>query len=107
SGSGKSVLFGGMVGLPSTISVEGFARAGYDFVVLDLQHGTFGYDFVLSAVQLLDVLGVESLLRLASDELPLAPRLLDFGASGIVVASVDDAATVATAVVATRYQPAG
>jgi len=96
-----------MVGLPSTISVEGFARAGYDFVVLDLQHGTFGYDFVLNAVQLLDVLGVESLLRLAIDELPLAPRLLDFGASGIVVASVDDAATVAAAVVATRYQPAG
>jgi len=96
-----------MVGLPSTISVEGFARAGYDFVVLDLQHGTFGYEFAQNAVQLLDVLGVESLLRLTIDELALVPRLLDFGASGIVVASVDDAATIAAALMATRYQPDG
>jgi 4-hydroxy-2-oxoheptanedioate aldolase len=103
----QHVLFGGLVGLPSTISVEGFARAGYDFVVLDLQHGTFGYEFAQNAVQLLDVLGVESLLRLTIDELPLVPRLLDFGASGIVVASVDDAATVAAALMATRYQPDG
>src|SRR5439155_8625794 len=66
-----------------------------------------GYDFVQNAVQLLDVLGVESLLRLTIDELPLAPRLLDFGASGIILASVDDAATVASAITATRYQPAG
>jgi len=44
------VRLGGIVGLPSLVSVEGFARAGYDFVVLDLQHGTFGYDFVQNAV---------------------------------------------------------
>jgi 4-hydroxy-2-oxoheptanedioate aldolase len=101
------VLFGGFVGLPSLISVEAFARAGYDFVVLDLQHGTFGHEFVQNAVQLLDVLGVESLLRLAVGELPLAPRMLDFGATGIILASVDDAATVASALRATHYQPEG
>ena len=61
-------LLGGLVGLPSTISVEGFARAGYDFVVLDLQHGTFGYEFAQIAVQLLDVLGVESLNDIAVAE---------------------------------------
>ena len=61
------VLFGGFVSLPSLISVEGFARAGYDFVVLDMQHGTFGYEFVQNAVQLLDVLGVESLLRMSRE----------------------------------------
>jgi len=61
-------LLGGLVGLPSTISVEGFARAGYDFVVLDLQHGTFGYEFAQNAVQLLDVLGVESLNAVAVAE---------------------------------------
>jgi 4-hydroxy-2-oxoheptanedioate aldolase len=106
-GRDRQVLFGGFVGLPSTVSVEGFARAGYDFVVLDLQHGTFGYEFVQNAVQLLDVLGVESLLRLTIDELPLAPRLLDYGANGIILASVDDAAPVVAALTATRYQPIG
>jgi 4-hydroxy-2-oxoheptanedioate aldolase len=103
----ERVLFGGIVGLPSLLSVEGFARAGYDFVVLDLQHGTFNYEFVQNAVQLLDVLGIESLLRMSREELPLAPRLLDFGASGIVLASVDDAASAASAIRATRYQPEG
>ncbi len=76
------VLFGGFVGLPSLLSVEGFVRAGYDFVVLDLQHGTFSYEFALNAIQLLDVVGVESLLRLTSDELPLASRLLDLARAG-------------------------
>jgi 4-hydroxy-2-oxoheptanedioate aldolase len=103
----RRVRFGGFVSLPSLVVVEGFARAGYDFVILDMQHGTFGYEFVQNALQLLDVLGVESLLRLASDELALAARLLDFGATGIVLASVDDAATVAAAIRATRYQPEG
>ena len=105
--SERGVRFGGFVGLPSLVAVEGFVRAGYDFVVLDMQHGTFSYEFVQSAVQLLDVLGAESLLRLASEELPLGARLLDFGASGIVLASVDDAVTVAAAISATRYQPEG
>src|SRR6266498_4745217 len=62
------ILFGGFVGLPSLLSVEGFARAGYDFVVLDLQHGTFSYEFALNAIQLLDVLGVESLNDVAVAE---------------------------------------
>jgi 4-hydroxy-2-oxoheptanedioate aldolase len=106
-GSQPNVHFGGFVGLPSLVSVEIFVHAGFDFVVLDLQHGTLSSEFALNAIQLLDVLGVESLLRLTTEQLPLVTNLLDFGANGLILASVDDAHMVESAMKLARYQPGG
>lgn len=99
--------YGGWIELSDPIVWESIGRAGYDFVVVDVQHGSLGFAEAIRAIQFLDSLGLEVLLRISSVQIHEAPRYLDFGLKGIIVATVDDAATAERAVGFTRYQPAG
>jgi 4-hydroxy-2-oxoheptanedioate aldolase len=99
--------FGSWSALPGSLAVEALARSGAEFVGLDAQHGAHGFDDLVRAIQLLDVLGVESFVRLSWLELALVPRVLDFGASGVIVAMVDEPETARRAVEFARYQPEG
>jgi 4-hydroxy-2-oxoheptanedioate aldolase len=100
-------LFGTWVTQPSTIIVELVARSGSDFVVLDLQHSLLDFQFAAQAIQLLDVLGVESFVRIPFPEIGYLPRLLDYGLQGAIVANVASPEQVSDAVAITRYQPDG
>lgn len=99
--------FVGWIASSDPIVWESVGRAGYDIVVVDLQHGGLGFSEAIHAIQMLDSLGVETMARISSVQIQEAPRYLDFGLDGIVVATVDDAATAERAVAFTRYQPAG
>src|SRR4029079_17861776 len=99
--------YGGWIDLSDPIVWESVGRAGYDFVVVDVQHGSLGFAEAIRAIQFLDSLGLEVLLRISSVQMHEAPRYLDFGIKGVIVATVDDAATAERAVGFTRYQPAG
>jgi 4-hydroxy-2-oxoheptanedioate aldolase len=100
-------LFGVWVTQPSTIIVETVARCGSDFVVLDLQHSLLDFRFAAAAIQLLDVLGIESFVRIPFPEIAYLPRLFDFGLHGAIVANVVNEDQVAHAVSLARYQPLG
>jgi 2-keto-3-deoxy-L-rhamnonate aldolase RhmA len=93
--------------LPNSMAVEALARSGADFVGLDAQHGAHDFRDLVQAIQLLDLLGVESLVRICELELELIPRVLDFGASGVIVSMVEEPETARRAVALTRYQPDG
>jgi 4-hydroxy-2-oxoheptanedioate aldolase len=99
--------YGGWSMLPSPEAAEALGRTGFDFVGVDCQHGAHGFREAIKVVQLLDALGVEVLVRVSALELELIPRYLDFGAAGVIVAMVEDAATAAEAVALARYQPEG
>ena len=98
---------GGWLMIPDPIVVEAAGRAGFDWVGIDLQHGTWDLELAFRGIQLLDALGSPVLVRLAQEELALMPRLLDHGASGVVIAMVSSATAVADALDAARYQPVG
>lgn len=100
-------IIGGWASLADSLVVEALGRVGFDFVGLDLQHGEFGQRDAAHALQILALLGTPSLVRLSSEELPLIPHLLDYGADEVMVATVDDPATLARAIALTRYQPVG
>lgn len=93
--------------IPDPLVVEAAGRAGFDWVGLDLQHGTWDLELAFRGIQLLDALGSPVLVRLAQEDLALMPRLLDHGASGTVIAMASSAAAVADALDAARYQPLG
>lgn len=93
--------------LSSREALEALAVSGVDFVGVDVQHGAHDFRDAIAAIQLLDILEVESLVRIAELELELIPRYLDFGASGVIVAMIEDAATAERAVSLARYQPDG
>jgi 4-hydroxy-2-oxoheptanedioate aldolase len=98
---------GAWAALPNSMAVEALAHGGADFVGLDAQHGAHDFRDLVQAIQLLDLLGVESLVRICELELELIPRVLDFGASGVIVSMVEEPETARRAVALTRYQPDG
>jgi 4-hydroxy-2-oxoheptanedioate aldolase len=99
--------FGGWIMTRSSEITELVAKAGFDFVVLDMQHGSLDVGATWEPLQLLRALVADVRVRLASDEVALVSRVLDYGAQGVIMAMVDDAPTVRRAVDLARYQPGG
>jgi 2-dehydro-3-deoxyglucarate aldolase/4-hydroxy-2-oxoheptanedioate aldolase len=98
---------GAWVNLGSLTAAELVARAGLDWVVLDLEHG-MGSEADIHA-QLLAVQGTPTtaLVRVPSVERLRIGRALDLGADGLVLPRVDSAAEVADALRSMRFPPAG
>src|SRR5262245_43011829 len=93
--------------MPEPLIAEAAARARPDWVGLDLQHGAWDLGTAFRGIQLLDALGMPALVRVSEQELELMPRLLDHGASGVVMAMASSTALVEEAVKRARYQPEG
>jgi 4-hydroxy-2-oxoheptanedioate aldolase len=102
-----SVRYGGWIELSDPIVWESVGRAGYDFVVVDVQHGSLGFTEAARAIQLLDTLKADVWLRISSVQMHEIPRYLDFGLKGVIVATVDHADVARRAVEFMRYQPEG
>lgn len=92
---------------PEPLIAEAAARAKPDWVGLDLQHGGWDLGTAFRGIQLLDALGMPAIARVSEQELELMPRLLDHGASGIVIAMASSVELVEEAVRRARYQPEG
>ena len=88
-------------------SAEVLARAGFDYVVIDLQHGLLSTSGALEVMRALA--GTESvvLCRAPSNDAAAIGRLLDHGAGGVIVPMVNDADDARRAVAACRYAPRG
>jgi 4-hydroxy-2-oxoheptanedioate aldolase len=99
--------FGLWAGIPSSITAELAALAGYDYVCVDLQHGLGTEATMVSMFQAAQVGGAVPLARLAWNEPWLIMRALDLGAVGVILPLIDTAAEAARAVEACRYPPHG
>ncbi|MBV8861597.1 MAG: aldolase [Mycobacterium sp.] len=103
---GKPV-WGGWITGPTSIGPEEFARAGYDYVGFDAQHGYLDDADIATMLRRLEHLPIGTAVRLPSvDPAPIG-RVLDAGADAIIVAMIESADQAAAAVAATRYPPAG
>ncbi len=83
------------------------ARAGFDWVCVDLQHGLIGYDEMLPMLQAVALTGVPSMVRVPWNEPVAIMKALDAGAGGVIVPMVNSVAEAAAAVAACRYPPDG
>jgi 4-hydroxy-2-oxoheptanedioate aldolase len=93
--------------IPSSLTAELAAAAGYDYVCVDLQHGLSDERTMVSMFQATVGAGSTALARVAWNEPWLIMRALDLGAAGVIVPLVGSAAEAARAVQACRYPPEG
>lgn len=98
---------GAWVNLGSLAATELVARAGFDWVVLDLEHG-MGSEADIHA-QLLAVQGTPTtaIVRVASIERLRIGRALDLGADGLVLPRVESVAEARDALTWMRFPPLG
>jgi 4-hydroxy-2-oxoheptanedioate aldolase len=93
--------------LPSTQVVDLLVLAGYDFVIVDLEHSQLGEPEALGLVRHADVCGLAAIVRIPRLDVGLVNRLLEAGAAGIQLSMVMEAQQVADLQQAMRYAPAG
>jgi 4-hydroxy-2-oxoheptanedioate aldolase len=99
--------FGLWAGIPSSLTAELAAAAGYDYVCVDLQHGLSDEATMISMFQATQAAGAAPLARLAWNEPWLIMRALDLGAVGVILPLIDNAVEARRAVESCRYPPHG
>jgi len=99
-------LIGAFLCLPSPEAAEIFAEAGFDWLILDTEHGP--YD-VLTAQRMLQAVGgrCPCVVRVPSLEEVWIKKALDIGAAGVLVPLVRTAAEAERVARACRYAPEG
>ncbi len=86
---------------------ETLAEVGYDWVLVDLQHGMADPADLAGLLQAIEAGGAAAVVRVAAHDPALIGRALDLGAWAVVVPMIDSAEQAAEAVAAARYAPEG
>ena len=98
---------GTFLNLGSPITVEIAGLVGYDWILIDHEHGPGGEDTLLHQLHAAAATPAFPIVRIAMNETPRFKRVLDMGAFGVMVPYVNTAAEARTAVNAMRYPPHG
>jgi 4-hydroxy-2-oxoheptanedioate aldolase len=101
------VLYGSWLNLGSSLTAEILARAGFDWLLIDMEHGTGDFRELLHQLQAIDSTAAVPLVRVAYNEPWLMKRTLDLGPSGLVIPLIGSAQQAQQAVRAMRYPAEG
>lgn len=93
--------------IPSSVSAESCARAGFDYVCVDAQHGAIGYDAAVPMIQAIEFGGSIPIARVPWNEPGIIGKVLDAGCHGVIVPMVNSASEAEAVVRAVRYAPRG
>jgi 2-dehydro-3-deoxyglucarate aldolase len=86
---------------------EVMAKAGFEWLVIDLEHTAIDYAEAHQLIQTIDLAGCVPLVRVGNNDPLIIKRVLDSGAEGIIVPMVNTADEAKRAVDAAYYPPRG
>jgi 2-dehydro-3-deoxyglucarate aldolase len=98
---------GGWVMIGHEASAEIMARAGFDWVCIDLEHTATDLRTAENLIRAIEIGGAEALVRITNNDENLIKRVMDSGAKGIIVPMVRTAEDMKAAVNALYYPPKG
>jgi 2-keto-3-deoxy-L-rhamnonate aldolase RhmA len=90
---------------PGLVELVGYA--GFDFVMLDYEHGIRSLETIQHCLRAAEAAGIAALVRVGTTDQSLISRIFEAGAAGIVVAHIKTAAEAEAIVAAARYAPEG
>jgi 4-hydroxy-2-oxoheptanedioate aldolase len=94
-------------GLASPIAAEIIAGAGFDWIVIDGEHGPNDISSLLAQLQAMRGGTAEPVFRVPWNDAVIIKRALDVGARSLLVPFIQNAEEARKAVAATRYPPLG
>ena len=95
------------VGLADSVCVEICAGAGFDWLLIDGEHGPNDVRTLLAQLQAMAPYSAHPVLRPLTGDVHLIKQLLDIGAQTLLIPMVESAAQAEQLVAAMRYPPAG
>jgi 4-hydroxy-2-oxoheptanedioate aldolase len=104
---GPQPLLGIFISIPSPALVEMTGHAGFDFVVIDNEHGPAGIETTEHLIRAARCAGVVPIVRVSGANQQEILRTLDVGASGVQVPQVNTLEQARLVAGAAKYPPAG
>ncbi|AGZ43492.1 HpcH/HpaI aldolase family protein [Actinoplanes friuliensis] len=101
------ILYGTFLGFGSALSAEACAVAGFDWLLVDLEHGGGDEPALLHQQIAAEARGLAMFARVETAERIRTGRVLDVGVTGVMFPRLETAAEVTEAVRHLRYPPAG
>ena len=98
---------GTWLSLPNESVAEIFANAGYDWVVIDLEHSAISINQAEQLIRIIDLAGSKPFVRLSGHSSSQIKRVLDAGAKGILAPMVESKAQIAGIIASCHYPPKG
>lgn len=102
-----NVAFGSFLKLVDPAVVEIVANAGFDFVIIDQEHGPIGLENTQNMIRAAEVSGITPVVRISNNEEHLILRSLDIGAQGIEVPKISNKTQGEKLVQLSRFYPLG
>ena len=101
------VVFGAIISRYSPDLVELLGAIGYDFVMIDCEHGPMNLDQVEHMVRAAEVFGITPIARVPDHADHTILRYLDRGLQGVIVPHINTGGDASAVAGAARYHPEG
>lgn len=105
--SRSEITIGSWVTLGHPSIAEIMAAAGFDWLVLDMEHSVLELGEVQAIIQVLDAKQCPAIVRLTSNHPDQIKRVMDAGATGVMVPMIKSDADAKAAVDGVYYPPRG
>ena len=103
----RDYLYGTWVNINNILIPEILAQANFDWICIDLEHSSSDYNDVTSMIISSENSKVPAFIRVQENNESIIKRVLDIGASGIIVPNVMNKEEAKKAVEAIKYHPKG
>jgi len=107
SAAGGNPPIGTWISSASPLVAEAVAYAGFDWGLIDMEHSPIDLMEVVHLLQAVAATRMATLVRVPCNDAVAIKRVLDAGATTLMVPFVQDADEARAAVAATRYPPQG
>ncbi len=101
------VAFGTWTQIADAEIVDMLGAAGFDFTIIDAEHGVLDLETVQSLARACDANGLVPLVRVPDNDRGWIGRCLDAGAAAVVVPGIDGLEDARRAIAASRFAPLG
>lgn len=103
----NTTVVNGWMTIPSAWTAEIMARAGFDSVTIDMQHGLPDYETTLNMLVAISTTATVPIVRVPWNDPAILMRVLDAGAYGVICPMINSRREAEAFVSACRYAPAG
>ena len=103
----KDISIGTWLSLPNESIAEIFSKAGYEWVVIDLEHSAINIHQAENLIRIIDLAGSKPFVRLSNHDAAQIKRVLDAGAKGILAPMIENSSQIESVISACHYPPKG
>ncbi len=104
--AGNKVL-GTFFELGGASAVECLARGGFDYIIIDTEHGPFSVETTMEYIRAAENNGLTPLVRIGEITRPSVLRILDIGAKGLIIPNIHTPEEVRQLVRYAKFAPLG